>query len=75
MSLRLFFIFLCQACKVLLNENRRINNENERLVKELAQAREKNSILETQMKHVRQETMTFVLEQLDALQLRRNTAV
>jgi ABC-type phosphate transport system auxiliary subunit len=52
-----------------------LKEENEKLKNDLNQALEKVHHLESQLKLVRQETITFVLEQLDALQLRRNTAV
>ena len=58
-----------------MDSNKRLKDENERLNNDLKQALEKVRHLESQLKLVRQETITFVLEQLDALQLRRNTAV
>ena len=58
-----------------MDSNKRLKEENERLNNDLKQALEKVRHLESQLKLVRQETITFVLEQLDALQLRRNTAV
>lgn len=56
-------------------EDKNLKEENQRLRNDLNQALEKVRHLESQLKLVRQETITFVLEQLDALQLRRNTAV
>ena len=64
-----------QERKSLLAENKRLKEENEKLHNDLKQTSEKVRHLESQLKLVRQETITFVLEQLDALQLRRNTAV
>jgi ABC-type phosphate transport system auxiliary subunit len=58
-----------------VDDNKRLKEENEKLNNDLKQALEKVRHLESQLKLVRQETITFVLEQLDALQLRRNTAV
>ena len=58
-----------------MDDNKRLKEENEKLNNDLKQALEKVRHLESQLKLVRQETITFVLEQLDALQLRRNTAV
>ncbi|XP_028408961.1 ras guanyl-releasing protein 3-like [Dendronephthya gigantea] len=64
-----------QEIKSLKEENKGLKDENESLRNDLTQALEKVRNLESQLKLVRQETITFVLEQLDALQLRRNTAV
>ncbi len=58
-----------------MDDNKRLKEENEKLNNDLKQALEKVRHLESQLRLVRQETITFVLEQLDALQLRRNTAV
>ncbi|XP_046859806.1 ras guanyl-releasing protein 3-like [Xenia sp. Carnegie-2017] len=59
----------------LIEENKRLKRENEKLNNDLNEEVEKVRNLESQLKSVRQETMMYVLAQLDALQLRRNTAV
>lgn len=70
---------MCLFCRInickIFQENEALVAENDRLQKDLETTTHKLNLLQNHLNSLRQNTVTFILDQMDALQMQKDTEV